>query len=454
MNPSPLLLGIDVGSSGVKAVVVDEHGDETGWSSADGPFTRRGSSVEAPVVALRSAVARAVAGLGDARRQVVGVGVAGMSESGAPLDDAGRPLAPVIAWHDPRGGEVAARLEEQFGPELTTSIGQRLRAVSTVAKLGWLLEQGVVDEGRGIARWLGVPELVLRALTGADATEWSLAARTGCFDVGRRVWLPAVAEAAGFDVAVFADIRGAGSEMGRVSTEGGAWSGLPAGVPATVAGHDHLVGTVGSGAAPEDLVNSVGTAETVVARSPVLPDMDAALSRRLAVSLFPGADGWVVLASAARAGLAVEAAAAALERSPAELDGLAAAVDPAPLEAPHLLDSLRRREDPALPAGPPGAVWRTLLDALALCTGEAVDRLTQVVGPAARLVVFGGGARSRPWNEARAARAGLPVWRTGAREAVARGAAIYAGVAAGWWASVQDAPRPELGRLSAAHDRE
>lgn len=127
------------------------------------------------------------------------------------------------------------------------------------------------------------------------------------------------------------------------------------------------------------------------------------------------------------------------------------------LDAPGLLDSLRRRTPPVLPAGPPGppgAIWRALLDALAVCTAEAVDRVTQVVGPARRLVVFGGGSRSGPGNEARAARTGLPVWSTTAREAVARGAAVYGGVAAGWWASPADAPRPALHPLTIAQDRE
>lgn len=289
MSRSSLLLGIDVGSSAVKAVVVDEDGAEVGWSSADTPFTRTGDAVEARVVDLTDAVARALAGLGDARRRVVAVGVAGMSESGTPLDDKDRPLAPVIAWHDPRGAEVADRLQARFGRDLSASIGQRLRSVSTAAKLGWLVDDGLGSDGPRVVRWLGVPELVLHALTGETATEWSLAARTGCFDVARRAWLPEVADAAGFDVGVFPDIMSAGTAMGRVSTGGGEWSGLASGTPVSVAGHDHLVGTVGSGAAPDDLVNSVGTAETVVARSPALPDVEAALSSRLAVGLFPPA---------------------------------------------------------------------------------------------------------------------------------------------------------------------
>ena len=270
-----VLLGVDVGSSRIKAVLLDEEGRESGAAAVDTPFAETADGVEADVADILDAVARAVAALGDGRRRVGAVGVAGMAESGAPLDRAGRPLAPVIPWHDGRGEEVAARLDAEFGSDLARAAGQKVRAVATVAKLGWLLDHGV----EGVVRWLGVPELVLRALTGAEATEWSLAARTGCFDIARRRWLPDVARSAGFDVDVFPDTRSAGDVMGRVSSEGAAWTGVPAGVPVTVAGHDHLAGVLGSGAERDDLVNSVGTAETVVGRATDLPDLAGALDR-------------------------------------------------------------------------------------------------------------------------------------------------------------------------------
>lgn len=443
MTSGPLLLGVDVGSSRVKAGLVGADGEETGSAAADTPFADTGEGVEASVGDLLGAVARAIAGLGDDRRRVTGVGVAGMAEAGAPLDRHGQALGPVIPWHDPRGEEVAARLDDRFGPDLALAIGQRVRPVSTVAKLGWLVDNGA----DGVSRWLGVPELVLHALTGAHATEWSLVARTGCFDIGRRAWLPDVAEAAGFDVSVFPDVLSAGVDMARVSPDGAGWSGLPIGIPVTLAGHDHLAGVVGSGAQAGDLANSVGTAETVVGRSAELPDVAVALDAGLAVTVFPGADGWAVLASGARAGLAIEAAAARLGHSPAELDQLAAGESPTPLDAPGLLDSLHRRDPPELPEGPPGAVWQTLLDALAVCTAEAVDKVTTLLGPAPRLVVFGGGAASEPWLAAKAGRVPAPVWRSTAREAVARGAAVFAGVAAGWWSSPAAAPRPSLQAL-------
>jgi sugar (pentulose or hexulose) kinase len=78
---------------------------------------------------------------------------------------------------------------------------------------------------------------------------------------------------------------------------------------------------------------------------------------------------------------------------------------------------------------------------------KAVERATALVGPPSRLVVFGGGSRTRPWCRRKAeggARDGIAVWRSRAGEAAARGAALQAGVAAGWWSSTAEAPSPGL----------
>jgi xylulokinase len=419
-------------------LLVDGEGRSAGTASVPTPFVAGSRRSEAPAASLAEALRRALEALGDARGRVAAVGITGVAESGAPLDLHGTPLAPVIAWHDRRGEDVAQRLTVELGPALATRIGQRLRYVSTVAKLGWLIDHGLT----GVTRWLGVPELALRSLTGAEATEHSLAARSGCRDIGRDSWIDEIAEAAGFSSCVFPPVAAAGEVMGTVTAEASRSSGLPVGIPVTVAGHDHLVGMVGSGATMTDLANSVGTAETVVGRAAALPDVDAALSRGLAITVFPGGEGWAVLGSAARSGIVLEAAAARLGRTLGELDALAVGADL--LDAPDIPDCLERREPPPLPDGPPGAVWHTLLHHLAARTAHAAGQVVSVLGPRRRLIVFGGGGASAPWVQAKAELAPLPVWRSTTRQAAARGAALSAGTALGWWSSPTAAPPPAL----------
>ncbi len=427
----PLLLGLDVGSSRIKGVLVDRAGQARGFASRETPFSSSADGIDMTVEAFRSALAGVLHGLGPDRRRVVAVGLAGMAESGAPFDAQYRPMGPIIAWHDHRGGETVARLHEHFGDDLAARIGQRLRTVSSVAKLGWVLAHAA----RAPRRWLGVPELGLYELSGVAATEHSLAARTGCYDISARAYMPEVAQVLGLPADVFPPVRTAGEVMGRVSTEGAAWSGLPRGVPATIAGHDHLAGAEGVPARDGDLVNSVGTAETVLRRHRQVPDLERSLSLGLAVTVRPGGAEWVVLASAARAGLICDAVACALDRAPDELDHLAeqASTTGKQVDVEALRASVDAGSEPELPPGAPGEIWNDLLAALAARTARAADRLTDLTGPAHRMVVFGGGSASDPWLRAKARALRLPVLRATASDAVARGAALTAGVAAGWW---------------------
>ncbi|TMD04259.1 MAG: carbohydrate kinase, partial [Chloroflexi bacterium] len=129
------LLGVDVGSTRIKAVLVDRAGVERRVAVGPTPFAAGPEGVEMGVDDLLTAVAAVLAALGPERRAAVAVGVAGMGECGAPLDDAGRPLGPVIAWFDPRGGEIVEQLTRSGGDRLAARTGRRLRTVSSVAKL-------------------------------------------------------------------------------------------------------------------------------------------------------------------------------------------------------------------------------------------------------------------------------------------------------------------------------
>jgi xylulokinase len=392
----------------MKAVVIDAGGVERASASVATPFATSAEGIDMPVVALDGALRAVVAALGPTRESVAAVGVAGLAESGAPLL-AGRPVGPIIAWHDGRGEETVGSLDRRFGSDLPRWTGRRVRTVSSLAKLGWLLDHGLPRPDR----WLGVPELALWLLTGAEATEHSLAARTGAYEVLEGRWLPDVIThvlgGAG-SVGLFPPVRVAGTAMGFVTEVAAATYALRAGITVTIAGHDHLAAAAGLGAGPGDLLNSVGTAETVLRRLDAAPDVERALELDLAVTVWPGGDAWCVLASAARSGVVLGDLAASLGRSPEELDRL-------------------------VPSGTAaGRAWSAALADLAARTIAAGARVADLVGPHDRLVVFGGGSRSLPWLSAKAAAAGVPVFRCPVADAAARGAAVAAGAAAGWWA--------------------
>jgi len=383
---------------------------------------------------LRLALRSLVGALGGARSGVAAVGVAGIAESGAPIRS-GRPVGSIIAWHDGRGDETVAALGRRFGPALAQWTGRRVRTVSSLAKLGWLIDHGVPAPDR----WLGVPELALWFLTGAEATEHSLAARTGAYHVTERRFLPDVISAVGVASGpdLFPPVRAAGTAMGFLSGEAAAHHGLPAGIPVTIAGHDHLAAAAGLGARPDDLLNSVGTAETVVRRLDAAPDVAKALELGLAVTLWPGGEAWGVLASAARSGLVVEALAARFGLDPSALDALS-------LETAvgSVGEMVALGQGIEVPAGFPAEMWAATVQALARRTAAAADRVAALAGPHGRLVVFGGGSRSETWLQAKRAEFGVPVLSCPVAEVTARGAALAAGVALGWWPGPSAGPTP------------
>lgn len=211
----------------------------------------------------------------------------------------------------------------------------------------------------------------------------------------------------------------------------------------TIAGHDHLAAAAWLGGRPEDLFNSVGTAETLLRRIGTPPDVERALELDLVITLWPGGDAWGVLASAARSGLVIDALTAHLGSDPAHLDALAERSMEAVTNHPAS-DRVALGQGIEVPAGAPAEMWKATLGALARRTAAAAERVVALAGSHARLVVFGGGSRSTAWLEAKAAEVGVPVVACSVPEAAARGAASAAGVAAGWWLSVATGPTPTL----------
>lgn len=469
MDPG-FLLGVDIGTTTIKTVLIDRDGTERAHAARPTPLRRRGDRAEMTVDELTGAVARTIADLGDATASVRAVGFTGMGESGAPLDGGLEPLAPVIAWHDPRGADEAALLA-RYLPGLHLRTGRPTSAVSSVAKLAWLVRSGMEHP----LHWVGVPELCVLAATGELVTDFSLASRTGAFDVARHIYLDEPGDLLGIEVSAFLEPLAAGRIAGFVTAEGADDLGVPMGVPVTVAGHDHLVGATTIAPARHVLSNSVGTAETVLVHLDALPSLERAHDLNVHVSAAPSGRGWIAFASATRTGLVRAAAASALGIGVHDLDE--AAVGVAPTEARLFLEELEAGECPparvrpqesgarpsrasgapddgapddprSSPSGAPEEIWAGVLDALAGRTRAAADRLARASGAYERIVVFGGGARSPAWLTAKARRFEVAVERALTTEAVARGAAIYAGVAAGWWESVADAPRPRSERVS------
>jgi len=169
-----VVVGLDIGTTSSKALVRDLGGRQLALVEARTPWTTvaRGRTETAPTALLelalgllRGALGQAEQRLGDIR--VLGVGVAGLAESGVLLDAAGQPCAPVIAWFDQRGTEQIARLGDRdaaLRDQFARRTGLPWDCQASIAKLLWLRDNGVAVTAAH--RWVSVPEWVVHRLGG------------------------------------------------------------------------------------------------------------------------------------------------------------------------------------------------------------------------------------------------------------------------------------------------
>lgn len=263
-----LTAGLDLGSTAIKALVLDDHGVEV--ACAEGPTPWRAAphgATELDAAAVTSALRKLLASLADelaaagfGQTPVRALAVSGMGETGFVVDAAGAAVAPAFAWFDPRGVEqvetLPARLRHQFTCRTGLPMGVQVSAI----KLAHLRHQGVALVGR---QWLGLPEFVAVQLGAIRVAELSLASRTGLLDQDTGLPWFEMLEHLGVRADFVPPLVDAGTDLGPASV---AW--LPAqfdGARITVAGHDHLVAAAVNGAAADGrYYASIGTAEVLV----------------------------------------------------------------------------------------------------------------------------------------------------------------------------------------------
>jgi sugar (pentulose or hexulose) kinase len=431
-----LLLGLDVGTTAIKAAAFDEQGIEIAQGRVPTPWRRVPTGAELDPDDLLAAAVAAVGAVlaAGAGRHVAGIGVASMAETGVLLDGAGRPVVPSIAWHDTRGDDEAQELAAALGEgAFAARVGLPPSSVCTLAKYRWMRRHWEASE-RGV-RWLNVAEWIVLGLGGEPAAELSLASRTGFYDLhARRPWADTL-DWAGAPPGLMPEAVPAGTPMGTV---GAALDGARDAV-LTVGGHDHLAAAVGAGAAEEgDVLDSCGTAEAFVqATAPLPPE---AVARAVADGISVGwhaVEGRQAILGAVSSGAAYEHVLALLGVAPAEREELEIAA----LEIEQRGDRASRlsvtgiEENRLVLSGidrdaSPAAAYHAALDAGGAAGAALLARMAAVAGPAQRITVTGG------WAAGEAARAvkrrylgelhHSPATFTGAR-----GAAMAAGNAAG-----------------------
>ncbi len=434
-----VVVGIDIGSSSTKALSYDRTGAVVAASTVPTPGRRSVNGLDFPVLEILAAAEQVLAEVITQGGPVAGVGIASMGEVGT-MQSADQ-LADLHfpAWYDDRGAEVVTMVESRCGErELAALTGGHFRVTSTMAKLGWL----AAHQGCPPGVFLGVAALLAWRLTGASTQEAGLAATSGAFDpVGQR-YLPHLWNLAGLRSVTLPSVAPAGT--GNPASTGFAQSlGIQRGCPVIVAGHDHPVAAVGAGAAPGEVVNSVGTSEGLLVSIPREQLGKAGGSAFLVAQGFtleawPGTDDLVVIAEGLRPGLAMNTF---LEHCVASRDALEAAAPP-----PGTAPPMDRHESLDLERGELGqrvcdpGNWASLIDHYARLAAAEEAALRAICGASGRTVVTGGGTRSARWIAAKRVFGDREYAVSNIAETVTRGCAAIAGAALDWWPDAASMP--------------
>ncbi len=432
-------MGLDVGTTGVKAIAISPDGDVIARAEEEYALsTPRPGWAEQDPEDWWAAAERALMGLGG--RGVAGIGLSGQMHGLVALDERNRVLRPAILWNDQRTATECVEIEERIGLErLIELTGNRALTGFTAPKLLWLRNNEPEVFGR-IAHVLLPKDYVRLRLTGEHAIDVADASGTLLFDVAGRRWSDEVLAALEIP-----------AEWLPAALESPAVSGLSEDkVPVAAGAGDQAAGALGVGVGKEGPVSVVlGTSGVVLA---VLPEFAADPQARVHAFCHAVPGAWYAM------GVMLSAAgslrwfrdAFAPGEDYATLVGEAESWEPGAeglVFLPYLAGERTPHADPDAKSAfvglslrhDRGATARALLEGVAYGLRDSLELLRELgVRPEVGRV-SGGGSRSRLWLHIVASVLGLPLERTAVEEGAAYGAALLGGVASGVFADVHEA---------------
>ncbi|MFB3789475.1 MAG: L-fuculokinase [bacterium] len=477
------LLGIDVGTTGCKAVAFNEkgqilasayreyplHSPQPGWAELDG--NRVWADVKA---CIQEVASRTKAD------PITALAVSCQGEAVSYIDSRGEIIHNALVSFDNRTESYVPQWEERFGrTHIFEVTGQPLAALYTALKLQWMHENRPAVMKR-TKHLLGFEDLVMYRLGMEPTTDYTLAARTLLFDVPNKAWRGEFLDFAGIDPALMPTLKPSGTLLGTVPDSAAAELGLPRGVKVVTGGHDQPCQMLGSGVTePNVAAYGIGTVECI---GPAFADFiinGVMLDNNICVYHHTCPGLFISLVYNFTGGclfrwyrdtFGQDELRRAKESGRDVYDILTAEAADRPsklLVLPHFTTTgvphfdtrskgviLGLRLDTTK-----GEITRAILEGITLEMRMCVELLKQAGGEVTVLRATGGGAKSSYWLQIKADIMGIPVAVPAVSEAGCLGCAILAGSATGVYSSIREAaqqlariektfePQPEFHRL-------
>ena len=463
-----LLIGLDVGTTSVKAGLFDPGGACLAVAGEEYQLDHPGPDrVELDPdrywSAAQAAIRRVVADGGVDRHAIAAIAVSSQGETIVPVDSTGRALAPALVWLDNRAVAEANELARQVADGEAYDVTGIPTIVPTwpACKILWW-RRHAPDVFAAADRFLLVEDLLLHRLTGRFVSEGGVQSTSLLFDIRTGGWWPRMLDLVGISASRLPELATPGEQVGTLQPSAADALGLDRRVRVVAGGMDQGAGAVGVGNVRAGMVSeSTGGALTVQA-SVAGHGHDTSRQTPVYVHSAPGA--YLYCPVCPTGGMALtwfrdtfgtEEIARAAAGGPSaydQLTALAAAVPPGAdglLMLPHLAGAFSPEYEPlargvfsgfTLHHGK-GHFVRAVLEAVAFMLRRNLELLAGAGASTTEILSHGGGARSPLWNQIKADVCGRPVVTLDGDDAAIRGDAMLAGVAAGIFADLDEAGR-------------
>jgi len=453
---SRYFLGIDVSTTGAKALLIDEKGHVVAsattaltlqtpkplWSEQDPREWWTGSA---------ASIRKALADAGATGADVAAIGLTGQMHGLVLLDARRQVLRPAILWNDQRTGAECAEIERRVGrAELIREVGNVALTGFTAPKILWVRnhEPGVYAKAKLV---LLPKDYVRLRLTGEAAMDKADGSGTILFELKARAWSKRVLDALDIPAEWLPPTFEGPEVTGQVTAEAAAETGLEAGTPVVAGGGDQAAGAVGAGAVRPGVVSlTLGTSGVVFATTDA-PLVEPEGRLHAFCHAVPGRWHFMGVTLSAAGSLqwyrdtlapreAFADVVAEAEGAPAGSEGL--------LFLPYLSGERTPYPDPLARGSFVGLtvrhtrahLTRAVLEGVAFSMKDCFNLLLGAgLGEVEEVRIAGGGAKGPLWRKIVASALGLPMVTVNSTEGAAYGAALLGGVGAGAWPTVEAA---------------
>ena len=452
------LLGIDVGTGGTRAVLLDSNGRVISSATAEHqPMSSPhiGWAEQSPEDWWRAAclaIKDCLAGGAVSAQDIKAIGLTGQMHGLVLLDEQDQVLRPALLWCDQRTEEECGEITRRVGAERLIELTANPALTGFTLPKIWWVRKHEPEIWTRIRSFMLPKDYIRFRLTGTRAIDVADASGTLLFDVVHRRWSQPMLEVSGIDESWLPRVFESPEISGRLSEEGARLSGLRSGIPVVAGAGDQAAGAVGMGIVKPGAVSvTIGTSGVVFAATskPVLEPRG-----RIHTFCHAIPNRWHVMGVTQGAGLSLRwfrdqfGAGKDDGRDPYErLTDAAAGTPPGAdglLWAPYLMGERTPHLDPHARGAlvgitaqhSRGHMVRAILEGVAFSLRDSLTLFREIGVPIQSIRLSGGGARSPLWQQIQTDVYGMPVELIEADEGAAYGAALLAGVGLKVWPSV------------------